>query len=85
MWRRFGVAPTKKKKPKASAKPKRSFEERNGKYLTQEEVADHFGVTLYKVERMIRRGELRVTHIGKLKRIHVDDLAAYEEHIRSES
>jgi excisionase family DNA binding protein len=68
----------------SSTKPKRPFAERNGKYMTTEEVADYFGVTLRKVERMIGLGELKVTKIGKLIRIHVDDIAEYERTARGE-
>ena len=72
------------KKPKASAAAKRAFAERDGKYMTLDEVADYFGVTPRKVDWMINRKEIRVTRIGKLKRIHVDDLAEYEARIRGD-
>jgi len=80
--------PTTKRKPKQKApvtSPDRSFSERNGKYLTKEEVADYFGVTKRKVQRMLDRGELRATKIGKLVRVHVDDLDAYEAQVRGEA
>ena len=72
------------KKKRRSWEPKRPFSERNGKYLSLEEVADYFGVTKRKVKYMVAHGHgvLKSVKIGGIRRVHVDDLADYEREIR---
>ncbi len=69
----------------ASAKPKRSYAERKGSLMTDEEVADELAVTARMVRRLIGRGELRGTKIGKLVRVHHDDLDVYIARQRGEA
>jgi excisionase family DNA binding protein len=61
----------------ASTKPKRSYAERNGAFMTPEEVADELACTERMVRRLIGYGELRSTKVGKLVRVHRNDLDAY--------
>jgi excisionase family DNA binding protein len=66
----------------SSTKPKRSYAERNGALMTPEEAANDLGVTERMVRRLCHNGSLKSTHVGKLLRIHRDDLAAYIEQQR---
>jgi excisionase family DNA binding protein len=68
----------------SSTKPKRTFTERNGAFMTPEEVADELGVTVRMAKRLCHNGTLKSSHIGKLLRIHRDDLAAYIAQVRAE-
>lgn len=68
----------------ASTQPKRSFAERKGSMMTDEEVADELAVTARMVRRLIARRELHGTKIGKLVRIHREDLDAYIARQRGE-
>lgn len=68
----------------SSAQPKRSFAERNGSLMTAEEVADELAVTSRMIDRLAGSGELRVTKVGRLRRFHRDDLAAYIARQRGE-
>jgi excisionase family DNA binding protein len=69
----------------SSTKPEKPFAARNGKLMTAEEAADYLGVKKRMVDRLVDRNELRATKIGKLVRIHVDDLEAYIATMRGEA
>ena len=71
-----------RRKAGVNTKPKRTFAERNGTFLTPEEVADDLGVTERMVRRLCHSGALQSSHVGSLLRIHRDDLAAYKQKIR---
>jgi excisionase family DNA binding protein len=60
-----------------TADPKRPFSERNGKLMIPAEAADYMGVSERQVWRLIGRKELPRVKVGKLVRIHIDDLDAY--------
>ena len=68
----------------SSTMPKRTRDERNGGFLTLEDVADELAVTERMVRRLCHSGELRGTHIGKLLRVHRDDLNDYVSRQRGE-
>lgn len=74
-----------KSKSRASAKPKRTLAERGGRLMTPEEVADELACTERQVWRLIGNGELRRTRVGKLVRVHRDDLDAYIARQRGEA
>ena len=61
----------------STAQPKRTREERNGVLLTLQEVADELAVNERMVWRLIHNHGLRVTHVGKLVRVHREDLDQY--------
>ena len=61
----------------ATAQPRRSREERNGRLLTLQDVADELAVNERMVRRLVYRYELPVTHVGKLIRVHQEDLDNY--------
>ncbi|HEX6681089.1 MAG TPA: helix-turn-helix domain-containing protein [Gaiellaceae bacterium] len=62
----------------------RPFSERNGKGMTIREVADELGVTEKMVRRLLASGQLKKMKVGRLVRVHVDDLAAYIAKARGE-
>jgi excisionase family DNA binding protein len=62
----------------------RPFSERNGKGMTIQEVADELGVTEKMVRRLLASGQLKKMKVGRLVRIHVDDLSAYIAKARNE-
>ena len=61
----------------ATAQPRRTLAERNGPLLTLQEVADALAVNERMVRRLVYRYELPVTHVGKLIRVHQEDLDNY--------
>lgn len=61
----------------STAQPKRTREERNGVLLTLQEVADELAVNERMVWRLIHNHSLQATHVGKLVRVHREDLDAY--------
>ena len=69
----------------ASTKPKRAYADRNGSLMTDDEVADELAVTSRMVRRLIERGELRGMKVGKLVRVHREDLVAYIAQQRGEA
>jgi len=77
--------------PKPAAHPKRPtdpllpFSERGGKLMTKDEGANYLGVTRRMVQHLLDDGRLRKTKIGKVIRIHVDDLDALIEQQRGEA
>jgi excisionase family DNA binding protein len=77
---------TKRKRDPRSTEPKRPFAERNGKYLSLQEVADYLGVTRNQAVRLIAggHGDLKSVLVGRIRRVHVDDLTDYERRIRGE-
>ena len=60
-----------------TADPKRPFSERNGKLMIPAEAADYLGVSERQVWRLIGRKDLPRVKVGKLVRVHIDDLDAY--------
>jgi excisionase family DNA binding protein len=67
----------------SSTKPTRSFSERNGVLMTQDEVADYLGVKSRNVQRMRDAGVgPKVTYIGRLVRYHIEDVDAWIEQQR---
>lgn len=62
----------------------RPFAERKGKAMTIPEVADYLGVTERMVRRLIADGRLPKLKVGRLVRVHVDDLDNYVARQRGE-
>ena len=54
-----------------------------GRFFSSEEVAAHYSVKTTTVLEWIRRGELPAIKIGKLYRVHSDDLEAFERKRRT--
>lgn len=50
--------------------------------LTAEQAAAQLAIKPSAVYRLIRRGELPAIRIGRLVRVHPDDLSAWVEHQR---
>lgn len=72
-----------RRKGSASTKPKKSFLARNGgEFMTPEEVSEVLGVTERMVRRLCHRKDLKNCHVGRVLRIHRDDLDEYILRIR---
>jgi excisionase family DNA binding protein len=63
---------------RASANPKRPYTNDRGPLLTPDEAADYLGCTERQIRRLVsERRELPAVYVGKLLRLHKDDLDAY--------
>ncbi len=60
------------------------FNERGGKLMTVAEAAAFLGVIPRQIRRMLDRNELTRIKVGKLVRVHIDDLNAYIAQQRGE-
>jgi excisionase family DNA binding protein len=70
---------------KFTADPKLPFKERGGQLITVNEVANELGVTRRMALRLVGDGDIKKTKIGKLVRVHIDDLNAYIARQRGEA
>ena len=64
-------------RPRASTAPRRPFTRDRGVLLTPAEAADYLACTERQVRRLVYERRLPPTHVGKLLRVHIDDLDAY--------
>ena len=71
------MASTKQRDGRASADPKRPFNERHGVLMTPAELADYLGITERQARRKIAEGEIARVKVGKLVRVHIADADAY--------
>jgi excisionase family DNA binding protein len=63
---------------RASANPKRPYTSARGPLLTADEAADYLGCTERQIRRLVtERRELPAVYVGKLLRLHKEDLDAY--------
>jgi excisionase family DNA binding protein len=65
-----------------SAEPRRSAAARNALLLTKREAADQLGISTYKLDQLIKEGELPCVRVGGLTRVEVAAIKEFIERNR---